>query len=341
MKANLWKYFALAAIAASAAACKGGDSSGSESTGTPTSGTSAIKTIGKDSPVTIAFITNNASDYWTIARKGTDAAVAETPGLKVDFQLPPEGTAAEQKTLIDNVLTAGDQGIAMSPVDPANEIDLINDTAKKVLVFTQDSDAPTSDRACYVGSDNVAAGHQLGEQLVKALPGGGKIMAFVGKKDAQNAADRIKGLTDALKGSKVQLVDVRTDETDRAKAKSNVSDALVANPDLACLVGIWSYNGPAILSAVRDAGKIGKVKILCFDEEDDTLSGIKEGAIDCTIVQNPYEFGRQAVEIMAKVLRGDKSVIPASKTIYIPTRVIDKSNVDAFKADLMKKKGKN
>jgi ribose transport system substrate-binding protein len=344
MKANLyWKILVLGAVLASAAACSGGDSSSSATTSTTTTGSTASadsKTVGSNAPVEIAFLTNNASDYWTIAHKGTDKAVEETPGLKVDFVIPPNGTAAEQKENVDEMISKGVQGIAMSPVDPANETDLINDAAKKVLVFTQDSDATKSNRACYVGSDNVAAGNQLGQEILKALPNGGKIMAFVGKKDAQNAADRIKGVEDALKGSKVQLVDVRTDETDRAKAKSNVSDALVANPDLAGLIGIWSYNGPAILSAVKDAGKVGKVKILCFDEEDDTLAGVKDGSIQCTIVQNPYEFGKEAMEIMAKYLRGDKSAIPASKTVYIPTRVIDKSTVDAFKADLMEKKKK-
>ena len=40
--------------------------------------------------------------------------------------------------------------------------------------------------------------------------------------------------------------------------------------------GLWSYNGPAILNAVKDAGKIGQIKIVCFDEEDETLAGVKE-----------------------------------------------------------------
>ena len=49
----------------------------------------------------------------------------------------------------------------------------------------------------------------------------------------------------------------------------------MANPDVAGLVGLWSYNGPAILNAVKDAGKVGKVKIVSFDEEDETLTGVK------------------------------------------------------------------
>jgi ribose transport system substrate-binding protein len=330
MKANQFsKILTLGLVVACVVACKGGDTSAAPAGGS-----------GGAAPVEIAFLTNNASDYWTIAKKGTEKAIADTPGVKVDFEIPPSGTAAEQKGLIDDMLSKGVQGIDMSPVDPANETDLINDTAKKVLVFTVDSDAPSSDRSCYVGSDNVAAGHMLGEQVLKALPNGGKIMCFVGKKDAQNASDRYKGIQDALKGSKVSIIDIRTDETDRAKAIANVNDTLTNYPDIAGLVGIWSYNGPAILSAVKAANKVGKVKIICFDEEADTIAGVEDGSITCTIVQNPYEFGRQSIELMAKVLRGDKSAIPASKQVIIPTRVIDKSNVAAFAADLKQKTGK-
>ena len=72
------------------------------------------------------------------------------------------------------------QGIAISPVDPDNQTQLINETAGKVLVVTQDSDAPNSNRAFYVGTDNVAAGRQAGELIKEALPQGGKIMLFVG-----------------------------------------------------------------------------------------------------------------------------------------------------------------
>lgn len=312
----------------------GGDTASTGSTATGTGKGDSAK------QVEVAFVTNNASDFWTIARKGTEKAEKEMPGVHVDFKIPAQGTAAEQKQIIDDLLAKGVQGIAMSPVDPANETDLINQTAKKALVFTQDSDAPKSDRACYIGTDNVAAGRQAGEEVKKALPNGGKIMVFVGKADAQNAKDRYQGLQDALKGSNVQILDLLTDNTDRVRAKANVSDTIVKTPDIAGFVGLWSYNGPAILSAVKDAGKVGKIKIISFDEEADTLSGVKDGAIDATIVQQPFEFGYQSVKTLAQAIRGDKSSIPATKQVIVPTQVINKANVEEFSTKLAQLKGK-
>jgi ribose transport system substrate-binding protein len=326
-----------------AAGCGQNSGSASGTSGTTgaagTTGTTAAG--GSDKPVQVAFVTNNASDFWTIARKGTEKAVQEMPGVQVDFRLPTEGTAAAQKQIIDDLLAKGVQGIAISPVDPANEIDLLNQTAKKALVLTQDSDAPGSDRACYIGTDNIAAGRQAGEEIKKTLPNGGKVMAFVGRIDAQNAKERYQGIQEALKGSNIQVLDVRTDNEDRVRAKSNVSDTFIKHPDVACLVGLWSYNGPAILNATREAGKVGKVKIVCFDEEDETLAGVRDGSISSTIVQQPFEFGYRSVKVMAQVLRGDKSVIPESKQMIVPTLVISKENVDEFAKKLNGLRGRS
>jgi ribose transport system substrate-binding protein len=287
----------------------------------------------------LAFLTNNASDFWTIARAGCDQAQKEVPNIKVEFKIPADGTAAEQTRIFDDLLVKGVNGIALSPVDPANQTAMIDKGAAKSLIVTQDSDAPKSQRAFYVGTDNVAAGRQAGELIKKAVPNGGSIMLFVGKRDAQNAKERIQGVEETLKGTNIKILDVRTDDTDRVRAKQNVADTLVKNPDIACLVGLWSYNGPAILNAVKDANKIGKVKIVTFDEENDTLQGVKDGAIEATVVQNPYEFGRQAVTLMAKKLRNENPDIPTDGKVIVPTRAIDKSNVDEFWANLKKLRG--
>ena len=289
----------------------------------------------------LAFVTNNPADFWTIARKGCEQADAELANVEVEFKIPSDGTAAEQRRIVDDLMAKGVDGIAISPVDPTNQTQMINDLAKQILIITQDSDAPASDRACYLGTNNRAAGNQAGELIKQALPQGGKIMVFVGKMDAENAQARFKGIQDALQGSNVQILDVRTDDTDTVRAKANAADTLVKYSDIAALVGLWNYNGPAILNAVKDAGKVGQVKIVCFDEDDATLAGVKDGSIFATVVQQPYEFGYQSVQLMARVLGGDRSIIPADKLKIIPTVVIKKDNVDEFTKKINQLRGRN
>jgi len=287
----------------------------------------------------IAFVTNNTSNFWTYARRGTEKAKAELPNVEIEFKINSETTAAGQQRIVDDLLAKGVDGIAISPVDPQNQTQLINRAAKQALVFTQDSDAPQSERACYIGTDNTAAGRQAGELVKEALPEGGRIMVFVGMKDAQNAKERFSGLKQALEGSKVEIIDLRTDDADTVRAKRNAADTLVKYPDISGMVGLWAYNGPAILGAVKEAGKIGKVKIVTFDEEDETLAGIKEGAIHATVVQQPFQFGYQSMIKLAKAIGGDKSGIPPSKQDIVPTLAIKKDGVDDFIVRLNKLRG--
>lgn len=306
--------------------------------GSSTASSGTTSGSGSGGQTQLAFVTNNPSDYWKICKIGVDAA-AKKLGDNVQFVEPADGSVQTQKQDVNDLLTKGVKGIAISPVDPANETDFLNTVAAKTNLITSDSDAPNSNRLCYIGTDNHAAGIMAGELIKKSIPQGGKIMLFVGKSDAQNARDRISGIQDALKGSNITILDTRTDDTDHARAKQNAADAITSNPDLAGMVGIWSYNGPAIYSAVKGAGKQGKIQIIAFDQEEDTMNGIKDGTIAGTIVQQPYQFGYESVMLLDKLAKGDKSGIPANKLNIVPTQVINKSNIAGYEADQAKLMG--
>jgi ribose transport system substrate-binding protein len=278
----------------------------------------------------LAFVTNGASDFWAFTRRGCEKADGELEDFEVDFRLVSDATSAEQRRILDDLVVRGAVGIAISPIDPVNQKPILDELCEKITVITCDSDIPGSKRLCYLGTDNVAAGRQAGEMIKEILPEGGKIMIFVGKADTQNSKERVQGIKEAIAGSKVEIIDIRTDNNDKIVAKSNVADALVKYPDLACCVGLWNYNGPAILNAVTDAGKLGTVKIVCFDEDEETLAGVKDGYIYGTVVQQPYEFGYQSIKLLADIINGDKSKIPPDKLIIVPTLIIKKDNVAEF-----------
>ena len=306
-----------------------------------TSSTTPAATTSAQGLTQLAFVTNGPSDYWIICRKGAEAAQRDIPGVNVSFVMPDDSSAATQTRDVDDLLAKGASGIAISPVDPANETMFLNGVAAKTNLITSDSDAPGTKRLCYIGTDNHAAGEMAGGLIREALPKGGKIMLFVGKRDAQNAKEREQGIRDSLAGTDISIIDVRTDDVDHARAKANAADALVKYPDLAGMVGLWSYNGPAILSAVKDAGKVGKVKIIAFDQEDGTIAGLQSGAIFGTVVQQPYKFGYDSIKLLDELSKGDKSDLPVSGMIIVPTQAVTPSNVDAYVAEQDKLLGKS
>jgi ribose transport system substrate-binding protein len=288
---------------------------------------------------TLAFVTNNAAPFWKIAEAGCRAAEKELGDVSVDVRYPSTGDTAAQQQILNDLVSAGINGITVSPINPPNQIDFLNSIAAQTLLTCVDSDAPDSKRVCYIGTDNFVAGQEAGKLIKEVLPGGGKIVMFVGYLDAQNAKDRMGGIKKELEGSEVEILDVRTDDADHARALKNAEDTLVKTPDIDCLVGLYSYDGPAILSAVREANKNGKVKIVCFDEDDATLEGVASGDIYGTVVQQPFEFGKQAITKMSKYLRGDKEALAGGKQ-FIATQNIKKDNVADFQAKLKEILGK-
>jgi len=283
---------------------------------------------------TLAFVVNGASDFWKLAEAGVKKAQEELPNYDLQFKYPEQAAAAIQQRLMDDLVAAGVSAIMVSAVDPKSSTDALNRIGGQVPLFTTDSDAPDTNRVAYIGSSNTDAGMQAGEIAKKAMPDGGKCIGFVGLLGADNARERIDGMKAALEGSNVELIDVRGDDIDMTRAKRNVEDALAANPDIDCMVGFYSYNPPRIYEVLKEAGKLGEVTVVAFDEDPITLGGVKEGTIAGTVVQQPYEWGYQGMKLMAAYLEGDMSMIPENKLVIVPTAIIDKDNVDAFEAEL-------
>jgi ribose transport system substrate-binding protein len=282
----------------------------------------------------LVFVVNGASDFWKLAEAGVKKAQGELPNYDLQFKYPEQAAAAIQQRLMDDLVAAGVDAIMVSAVDPKTSTEALNRVGAQVPLFTTDSDAPDSNRIAYIGSSNTDAGKQAGEIALKALPDGGKCMGFVGLPGADNARERIEGMKEAIKGSKIELVDVRGDDIDQTRAKRNVEDTLAAMPDITCMVGFYSYNPPRIYEVLKEAGKLGQITVIAFDEDPITLGAVREGTFAGTVVQQPYEWGYQGMKLMAKYLEGDKSVVPADELIIVPTKIIDKANVDAFEAEL-------
>jgi ribose transport system substrate-binding protein len=289
----------------------------------------------------LAFVTNGPSEFWKAAQAGVKKAQAELTNYDLQFKFTDPSAAATQIQEMDDLISAGAAGIMVSAVDPKTETDALAKVAAKTLLLTTDSDATKSNRVAYIGSSNVLAGNQVGEILKKALPNGGKCMAYVGLPGADNSKERIQGINDVIKGTKLTIVDVRADDIDNSRAKRNVEDTLTAHPEIDCMIGFYSYNTPRIYEALKEAGKLNKIKIIGFDEDPITLGGVKEGSISGTVVQQPYEWGYQGMKDMAKYLEGDKSWVPGNGLLIVPTKIIDTSNVDAFWAELKKRQGKS
>ena len=311
-----------------------------------------VQQKGESAKPHVAIVTNGVAAFWTIAQVGA-AEGAEEFDAKVTVHMPAEGIS-DQKRIVQDLLTLGVDGIAISSIDPDNQIDLINRAAQGAHVITLDSDAPETDRLSFVGMDNYDAGRLCGQLVKEAIPEGGEIMIFVGRLEQDNARRRRQGLIDEvldrdfraghydppgseLRNRRFQIVGTLTDQFDRSKAKANAEDSLSRFPDLAAMVGLFAYNPPLCLEVLKQAGKAGDVAVIAFDEADETLQGIRDGYVHGTVVQDPYNYALESVRVLTSIIRGDHSVIPGNGFIHIPARQIRSEDLDVFWVDLKSK----
>jgi ribose transport system substrate-binding protein len=346
---------------ASLAGCGGSDGGGAGG-GKATSGGSgeatsvasgeggAAKTAGGKRPK-VAYVTNGVASFWTIAQKGAEAAAKEFD-CDVVVKMPTADSAvANQKRILEELLSSGIDGVAVSPIDPDNQTEILNTVAGETSLITHDADAPKSKRLAYIGMDNYRAGRMCGQLVKEAMPEGGSIMIFVGRLEQLNARLRRQGLIDELldrsedntrydkpgeviKGDKYTILDTRTDNFDFGAAKALPEDAIAKHPDLKCMIGLFAYNPPYILEALAQANKLGQIKVVAFDEDDKTLQAIQDGHCYGTVVQNPYQYGFESVKMLQALARGDKSVIPQDAFMNIDARKIKKDNVEEFWTEL-------
>ncbi len=310
----------------------------------------------------VAFVTNQIADFWKIAEAGAIDA-GEDFNVDVEVIMPPEATAVVQKQKVEDLLTGGVDAVAISPLDADNQVAWLNSIGEKVPLITHDSDAPQSNRLLYIGMDNYAGGRMCGELVRQALPEGGKVLLCIGRLEQDNSKYRRQGVIDVLlgrdrtasyykeqpdaweptdgeiQGENYTIVATVTDQGKPEIALSKAEDALNTYPDLKAMVGLFEYNPPACYQALKKSNKVGEIALIGFDENDVTLQAIKDGECEGTVVQNPYEYGYQSVQVLSELLSGKEDVIPESKYVDIPPRKITKDNVDEFWEDLRAKKG--
>lgn len=145
----------------------------------------------------VAFITNSIDPFWTLAEFGCNCAAAQF-GTTIEVQMPSSGTIEEQKRFLETNMASKLDGVAISPINPENQVQMIDAAAAVMPVICHDSDAPASARRFYLGTSNYMAGRAAGTLIKEAIPDGGEVMLFVGRMEVLNAQERSQGIIDEL-----------------------------------------------------------------------------------------------------------------------------------------------
>lgn len=302
-------------------------------------------------PVRISFIAAAPDDFYQEVMAGARSA-AEQLGVELNCIVP--ANINEQSAVISVLDTETTDGVAISPRSPRNQTRMLSRLAVSIPVITYDNDAPESLRHCYIGTDNYAGGKMSAELVKELIPDGGKVAIFIGDVERNNARLRRLGFVDELldrprsedvvvdpvqtpmEGEKYTIVGTYLDDHNEERCRENVSQVLTEHEDIDVLVGLYGYVAPICAEVVDEQGREGKVKIVAFDAHSGTLDGIEKGKIAGTIVQNPYRYGYESIQMLANWGK-DKFETPTSGSsgpVLIPCRRVDAETLDEYRLQL-------
>jgi ribose transport system substrate-binding protein len=262
------------------------------------------------SSVNTWMVVNILATYWVAGKQG-DAQAAKELGIAAHYEGPSQGQLATQVSEYNALASSGASGYFTSVIDPVSEGSILTKAqAKGIDVVAIDSPVPAADAKTftYIGTPNTTAGQAAGEAMKKALPNGGDVAILTGSLTATNALQRIAGFKSALAGSNIKVTTTANDAGAAAKATSNADQVLAADPKLKGIYGVYSYDGPAAAVEVAAKGDKGKVWVVADDNEPGTITGLKNGTVAASIIQQPYMQGYLGAYVTAamKVLGSAK-----------------------------------
>jgi ribose transport system substrate-binding protein len=278
--------------------------------------------------------------YWKTAGAGFAHAAGDFK-VRSDFAGPQNYDPKAEKDAVDQAVQKKASGILLGVTDPAVLKESIDKAvAAGVPVITIDSDAPSSKRLFFIGTNNYQAGFTGGQRLAQELKGKGNVVVFT-MPDQSNLQDRLRGYKEALaKTPEIKIMRIVDIQGDPRIAFDTTTQIIGKERDkvdaFVCLEAQSGKEVAGVLSSYKITGKV----VIAMDTDQETLDWIQKGVIAATIAQKPYTMAFVGLQMLDNLYHHKPSSLMSdwSKDAYapIPTFVdtgsdlIDKSNVDSF-----------
>src|SRR5580700_9203579 len=291
----------------------------------------------------ILVTTNVNLPYWQEAQAGL-ADVGKLMGVKVELTGPASYSPNEELTAFQQAVGQHPAGILVSVSNPQLFKDAIDGAvAQGIPVVCVDADAPDSRRILFVGTDNFRAGQESGKRMADLLKGQGQVV-IITIPGQTNLDERVRGVTEAFKkfpGIKVsQTID---DKGDPRNANDGVSALLAKKEKVDGVICLEASGGSGVAEALHRLDMTGKIAVVAFDKDPETLDAIEKGWISATIVQKPYIMAYYGLKFADDLHHNavhefkDWRTAPAAPLpawIDTGTATIDKTNLAAFRGAL-------
>ena len=291
--------------------------------------------------VFVAF--NTSLPYWQEAEAGLNDA-AKQMGVKAELVGPAAFSVDEELKAFQQAVAQKPSGIMLSASNPDVFKDPINAAvAQGIPVICVDADSPDSKRVLFVGTDNFRAGQESGRRMAELLAGKGNIVV-ISVPTQFNISERMRGVTEALKKyPAIKVTKTIDDKGDLRVADDAIAELIHTKDKPDGIISLEASGGAGAADALHIVNLEGKIPIVTFDKDTETLDWIQKGAITATVVQKPYVMSFYGLKFLDDLHHNavhefkdwrTAPTAPLPSFVDTGTAVVDKHNLAIYREAL-------
>ncbi|MFS0881694.1 sugar-binding protein [Metabacillus niabensis] len=264
------------------------------------------------------------NDYWRLVEQGARDA-AKFHNVYLEYLGPKQANTAEHLKTIDMAIAGRVDGIITQGIGEEQFNHLVTKAKEKSIpIVTIDTDAPESERAVYVGTDNYYSGFIAGKAIINDTTGRQHVAIVTGRHDAPHQKLRVQGFMDAIATEKrISVLTVEESNITEIGASEAAHKILKQYPSVTAFYGTSALDGIGIAKVVSNLKAEDNIYIIGFDILSETLEYIENGLIEATVVQFPYQMGYESVERLIQLNEG-KELQPLQHT---DTKIVHKEDL--------------
>lgn len=284
--------------------------------------------------------TNTTLPYWQEARAGfLDSAKAL--GVKGELIGPTGYSPNAELATFRQVVEEQPTGICLSAARPEIfQAEIDKAMAQGIPVICVDADVPDSKRVMYIGTDNFKAGRESLKQMAALLQDHGSV-AVITITGQRNLDDRVAGVADALTNFPgIKLTKILDDKGDAKTAFDQVSELIQKKDKIDGIICLEATGGSGAAGALQHLSMPGKLQIVAFDDDPETLDWIDRGVIMATITQKPYVMSYYGLKFLDDLHHNavhrfkdwrTAMVAPMPTFVDTGTVLVNKSNLKVYR----------
>ncbi|WP_332634050.1 sugar-binding protein [Halalkalibacter flavus] len=258
------------------------------------------------------------NDYWRLVEKGAKEA-ENYFDVHVEYKGPKRSNIKEHLKLIDMAVASKVDGIITQALTEEEFVPAINRAIESgIPVVTIDTDAPSSDRVAYIGTDNYYSGLLAGKALIEDTEGEVSVGIITGNFNSEHQQLRVQGFKDMIKDiERIKVVAVEESNISRLEAEQKAYQLLRTYEEINAFYGTSALDGIGIVAA-KNKVNVNDLYIIAFDTLDETIKLLEGNEIHAVVVQKPFEMGFKSVEVlMESFIYQPKSIVNHTETKII------------------------